>query len=135
MLFVAVPRLRRFWRGSGQRLSSGVSWTIAAGFVFVLLSIAMSNFRYSSLIEPDNLWISPAQTFAALFFVAVVWVLAGLLRPDSDEVRRIGPWITLTLLVGAVAGAKATFVPMVICGLAQSTISHRTRVAGPTAPR
>ena len=236
VVFAAVPRLRRHWRGSGQRLPLGVSWTVAVAVLFVLGSVALSNFRWNALVEPyqatmsmdfpfqfallgefkhqvpldtpwvtgtklqyhwyvyahgaaaswltgiepqtlilrllplpmvgafllimvavvrritgrwwagilavvltllgvavspfgwsdrpmptgiitDNLWVSPTQTYAALFFIAVVYVLTGIFRAEPADRRRPLPWIVFTVLVGAVAGAKATFVPMVLCGL------------------
>ncbi|GAB1644582.1 hypothetical protein [Krasilnikovia sp. MM14-A1259] len=235
-LFLAVPRLRPYWRGSGRSLPLGVSWAAALAYLFVLGSIAMSSFRWNSLVEPfsstmnmdfpfqfalvgefkhhvplntpwltgtglqyhwyvyahgaaaswltgiepqtlilrllplpmvgafvlavialvhritrrwwpgalalllmlagvaispyawsddpmftgtitDNLWVSPTQTFAALFFVVVVHVLAGILRSEGPQRRHPAPWILLAFLLGAVAGAKATFIPMVLCGL------------------
>ncbi|MGX6602500.1 hypothetical protein ACWKSP_10250 [Micromonosporaceae bacterium Da 78-11] len=236
LLFAAVPRLRRHWRGSGERLPLTVSWTVALAFLFVLGSLALSSFRWNSLTEPyqstmsmdfpfqfallgefkhqvpldtpwvtgtalqyhwyvyahgaaaswltgiepqtlilrllplpmvaafllvmvavvqrisgrwwagslavvltllgvavspfawtdrpiytgvitDNIFVSPTQTYAALFFVAVVHVLTGIVRAAPEDRRRPLPWLTFTVLVGAVAGAKATFVPMVVCGL------------------
>jgi hypothetical protein len=236
LLFLAVPRLRRYWRGNGQRLPLGVSWFTAAAFLFVLASISISAFRWNALtgpsasamnvdfpfqfalvgefkhhvplntpwltdsalvyhwyvyahgaaaswltgVEPqvlimrllplpmvgaflvvlpalvhrltrrwwpgvvavlltlvgvavspfawtdrpsytgiitDNLWISPTQTYAALYFAAVVYVFAGILRAEGAERRRPIPWVVLAFLLGALAGAKATFMPMVVCGL------------------
>jgi hypothetical protein len=236
LVFAAVPRLRRYWRGSGERLPLGVSWTVALGFLFVLATIALSSFRWNSMIEPyqstmsmdfpfqfallgefkhqvpldtpwltgtklqyhwyvyahgaaaswltgiepqtlimrllplpmvgafllimvavvrrisgrwwagnlavvltllgvavspfgwsdrpiftgvitDNLWVSPTQTYAALFFIAVVYVLTGIFSAEGADRRRPVPWLTFAVLIGAVAGAKATFVPMVVCGL------------------
>ena len=237
VLFLAVPRLRRFWRGGGDRLPLGVAWTVAAGFLFTLGLIAVGWYAYNSLtpphsttmnvdfpfqfalvgefkhdvpldtpwvagsplqyhwyvyahgaaagrltgIEPqtlilrllplpmiaaflliavalvrrvggrwwpgnvavlliltgvamtpfawedqpaytgaitDNLIVSPTQTYAALFFIAAVHVLAGILR----EPRRPAPWLVLTVLLGAVAGAKATFLPMIVCGLLAAVV-------------
>jgi hypothetical protein len=237
VLFAAVPGLRRYWRGNGERLPLGVTWTAAVAFAFVLAMISFSSFKYNSLVEPysatmsmdfpfqfalvgefkhhvpldtpwvtgtrlqyhwyvyahgaaaswltgiepqtlilrllplpmvaaflliviaavrritgrwwagtlavllmltgvamvpvawsfqpiynglitDNLWVSPTQTYAALFFIAVVYVLAGILQSDRAERRRPVPWIVFAFLLGAVAGAKATFVPMILCGLA-----------------
>lgn len=254
LIFLVVPRLRRFWRGSSERLPAGVSWGLAAAFVFVLCVGATLHFRFSPMTEPgqagmsmdypfqfalvglfkhdlplttpwvsgqalqyhwyvyahgaaasrltgiepqtlilrllplpmiaaflvvtvalvrlltgrrwwpglvavlltlvgvavspfawtdrptptglitDNLWISPTQTFAALFFIAAVFVLAGVQR--SGDARRPLPWVTFALLMGAVAGAKATFVPMALCGLLLAAVLRglTTRRAGPEVP-
>ncbi len=236
VLFAAVPKLRRYWKGNGLRLPLGVSWTVALAFLFVLGGAAMSTFRSNALVDPfvssmnvdfpfqfalvgefkhqvplntpwvsgvalqyhwfvyaqgaaaswltgiepqtlilrllplpmvaaflvtmtalvrrisgrwwagnlavlmlliggavspyawsgapmfvgvitDNLWVSPTQTFAALFFIAVIYVLAGILLAEGVERRRPARWVAFIALVGAVAGAKATFVPMLVCGL------------------
>ena len=255
LAFLAVPRLRRFWRGNGERMPLGASWSAALGTTFMLLSIAMSAFRYNSLTEPysavmhvdfpfqfalvglfkhdvplntpwvhgvdlvyhwyvyahgaaaswisgvepqvlimrllplpmiaafvlavialvhritgrwwpgnvaillmllatvtipfawtgrpmdpitftDNLWVSPTQTFAALFCVVAVYVLHDLFRADAAERRRPLPWVVLTVLIGAMAGAKATFVPMLICGLLLALFLRmvRRRRPGPELP-
>ncbi|MEV6298856.1 hypothetical protein AB0M02_05545 [Actinoplanes sp. NPDC051861] len=234
--FTAVPALRRFWRGSGERLPLGTSWTAALGISFTMWTAGFAIFRYNSLDEPnsatmhmdfpfqfalvgvfkhdvpvntpwlygtellyhwyayahgaaaswitgiepqvmimrlmpvpifaaflvlvlalvhritgrwwpgnlavplmlfgtvtlpfvwtgrpmdplyflDNLWVSASQTFAALFCVAVVYLLCDLFRASPGELRRPVPWLVLIALVGALAGAKATFLPMLICGL------------------
>jgi hypothetical protein len=254
-VFLAVPRLRRFWRGSGQRLPLGVSWTAAIGFLWVIALIALSSFRYNNLFEPrfatmsmdfpfqfalvgefkhhvplntpwvtgtplqyhwyvyahgaaaswltgiepqtlilrllplpmvaafllivvaavhritgrwwpgnvaillmlagvsinpfswsnqpifngvitDNLWVSPTQTYAALFFIAVVYQLAGIFQADRAALRRPQPWIILAVLLGAVAGAKATFIPMVLCGLLLAVVLRAVfaRRVGPELP-
>nr|WP_296066198.1 hypothetical protein [uncultured Actinoplanes sp.] len=254
-VFLAVPRLRRFWRGNGERLPLGVSWTVAAGFLWMLALIALSTFRYNNLFEPgfatmsmdfpfqfalvgefkhhvplntpwvtgtalqyhwyvyahgaaaswltgvepqtlilrllplpmvaafllivvatvhritgrwwpgnvavllmlagvsvnpfswhnqpiyngvitDNLWVSPTQTYAALFFIAAVHQLAGIFQADRAALRRPLPWIILAVLLGAVAGAKATFLPMVLCGLMLAVVLRGVfaRRIGPELP-
>ncbi|MEU4556820.1 hypothetical protein AB0F72_00390 [Actinoplanes sp. NPDC023936] len=235
--FAAVPRLRRFWRGNGERMPAGASWSAALGTSFILISGALTVFRWNSLtgpnyavmhvdfpfqfalvgefkhdvplntpwvagvelvyhwyvyahgaaaswisgVEPqvlimrllpvpmiaafllaviglvyritgrwwpgnvaillmivaavtvpsgwsnkpmdaivfiDNLWVSPTQTFAAFFAIVAIYVLCGIFQaPEGAERRRPAPWIVLAVLIGAMAGAKATFVPMLICGL------------------
>lgn len=235
--FAAVPRLRRFWRGNGERMPLGASWSAALGTSFILISGALTVFRWNPLsgrnygamhvdfpfqfalvgefkhdvplntpwvsgvelvyhwyvyahgaaaswisgVEPqvlimrllpvpmiavfllaviglvhritgrwwpgnvaillmlvaavtvpsgwsakpmdaivfiDNLWVSPTQTFAAFFAIVAIYVLCGIFQaPEGAERRRPVPWIVLAVLIGAMAGAKATFVPMLICGL------------------
>ncbi|GAA2895273.1 hypothetical protein GCM10010517_59990 [Streptosporangium fragile] len=60
-------------------------------------------------------WSSPTQTFGAVFFAAIVVVLLDLL-----ERRRRGrrAWLLLGILLVAVMGAKATYLPLLTAGLA-----------------
>ncbi|WP_433826742.1 hypothetical protein ACQP2E_32215 [Actinoplanes sp. CA-015351] len=254
--FIAVPQLRKFWRGNRERMSAGAAWSAALGTSFTLVSTAFSSFRYNSLNEPysavmhvdfpfqfalvgefkhdvplntpwvtgvdlvyhwyvyahgaaaswisgvepqvlimrllpipmiaafllvvialahritgrwwpgnlaiglmlmapvtvpwawtsrpmdsivfiDNLWVSPTQTFAALFCIVAIYVLCGIFQADEGKQRRRPvPWIVLTLLIGAMAGAKATFVPMLICGLllALGLRVIRLKLPGPELP-
>jgi hypothetical protein len=63
----------------------------------------------------DTFWLSPTQTLAGMLFGAILLALVGLLRGTE---RGIGRWAVVVILIGAVAGAKATFVPMLACGAA-----------------
>ncbi|WP_229069239.1 hypothetical protein [Actinoplanes sp. DH11] len=256
LLFTALPKLRRFWRGNRERMPVGASWTAAAGTCFILLSTAFSSFRYNSLDEPvsavmhvdfpfqfalvgwfkhdvplntpwvsgvdlvyhwyvyahgaaaswisgvepqvlimrllpvpmiaafllvvlalvhritgrwwpgnvaiglmilavvtvpwgwtnrpmdsftflDNLWVSPTQTYAALFCMVAIYVLCGILQEEPGPARRRPmPWAVLVVLIGAMAGAKATFVPMLICGLLLALFLRvvRRKAPGPELP-
>ncbi|WP_433240113.1 hypothetical protein ACQPYK_33900 [Streptosporangium sp. CA-135522] len=63
---------------------------------------------------PDLAWTSPTQTFGALLFAAVVLLLIDLLdrrRPTA------GRWLLLGILLIAVTGAKASYLPLLIAGL------------------
>ncbi|MDG6108260.1 hypothetical protein Daura_21635 [Dactylosporangium aurantiacum] len=60
------------------------------------------------------LWTSPTQTFGALLFVPLMLVLLDLLREHGNDRRR---WVLFALLPAAVMGAKATFLPTLLCGL------------------
>ncbi|BBH64165.1 hypothetical protein ACTI_08500 [Actinoplanes sp. OR16] len=85
----------------------------------------------------DNLWVSPTQTFAALFCIVAIYVLAGIFQASPGaERRRPLPWVVLTLLIGAMAGAKATFVPMLICGLLLALFFRliQVKLPGPELP-
>ncbi|XVU29023.1 hypothetical protein ACQPZJ_18755 [Actinoplanes sp. CA-054009] len=255
LLFLAVPRLRRHWRGNRRRLPAGTTWTLTLTFLWILALIGQTIFRVSDLVEPQNntvsidflfqfaltgefkhhvplntpwvtgtrlnyhwyvyahgaatswltgiepqtlmlrllplpmvaaflvivvaavrqitgrfwpgnvalllmtlgvtlnpfswtgapifsgifvgnLWVSPTQTYAALFFAAVVFQLAVIFQLDRAGLRRPAPWILLTLLVGAVAGAKATFLPMALCGLVFAVVVRGlfARSVGPELP-
>ncbi|HKD97819.1 MAG TPA: hypothetical protein VKB69_09475 [Micromonosporaceae bacterium] len=239
VLFAAVPSLRRHWRGSGERMPAGISWSVAALMLYALVNSALSAFRVEAVsgslasapyvddmfqlalvselrhhfpatmpyltgtplqyhwyvhahgaaaswvtgIEPQVLllrllplpmlymvvllfvglartltrrwwpgllayglssvaaatspyawtrspfppgsvlsvaWYSPTQTFAAALFAALVLVVVELLRGTAAPGP--GPWIAAALLAGAVAGAKATFLPILACGLALAVL-------------
>jgi hypothetical protein len=92
---------------------------VAAAMVFVVS--ALSPYQWSqaaffdlSLLE-SNMWTSPTQTFAAVLFAAAVLVVAVRLRGESSG---RGPWILAAILLAAVMGAKATFLPLLLGGLA-----------------
>ncbi|MFI7450575.1 hypothetical protein ACIBQX_23980 [Nonomuraea sp. NPDC049714] len=57
-------------------------------------------------------WLSPTQNFGALLFAPVVLLLIGFLRSGR------GRWVAVSILLLALTGAKATFLPLVLGGLA-----------------
>lgn len=57
-------------------------------------------------------WLSPTQNFGALLFAPVVLLLIGFLRSGQ------GRWAVVSILLLALTGAKATFLPLVLGGLA-----------------
>ncbi|MFC4038798.1 hypothetical protein ACFO1B_10240 [Dactylosporangium siamense] len=59
-----------------------------------------------------QMWTSPTQTFGALLFAALALALLDVLTGSN---RR--PWFLVVLLTAAVAGGKATFLPMLLAGL------------------
>jgi hypothetical protein len=61
-----------------------------------------------------GLFSSPTQTFAALVAVGLVMVLVDLLRPARADVRG---WLLLAAFVAVICGAKATYLPLVLCAL------------------
>jgi hypothetical protein len=118
---------------------TGRWWPGVVTLVLVLLGPGTSPFAWTGIPAYngriiDNLWISPTQTLAAVLFAAALYVLIDILRATDN--RRPGPWIVFTALIGAVAGAKATFIPMVVCGLALALVLRllTTRRAGPELP-
>ncbi len=48
-LFVAVPSLRRHWRGSGERMPAGVSWALAVFALYLLVGSAFNVWRIQPL--------------------------------------------------------------------------------------
>jgi hypothetical protein len=61
-----------------------------------------------------NIWLSPTQTFGAAIFVALA-ILLVLMYREGRASR--GDWILVIVLLAGVAGAKATFVPMMAAAL------------------
>jgi hypothetical protein len=60
------------------------------------------------------LWLSPTQTFGAVLFAAAMLLLVELLRGPPPGAGR---WVLLAVLLAAVMGAKATYLPMLAAGL------------------
>ncbi|WP_336213015.1 hypothetical protein [Nonomuraea sp. LPB2021202275-12-8] len=56
-------------------------------------------------------WLSPTQNFGTLLFAPVVLLLIAFLRSER------GRWWAMPILLLALAGAKATFLPMLLGGL------------------
>ncbi|GAA1308784.1 hypothetical protein Psi02_25230 [Planotetraspora silvatica] len=63
---------------------------------------------------PDLLWTSPTQTFGSLLFVPVVLFLTDLLGRRGPA---RGRWPLLGVLLLALSGAKATYLPLLGAGL------------------
>ncbi|MFG1959013.1 hypothetical protein [Nonomuraea sp. NPDC049028] len=59
-------------------------------------------------------WSSPTQTFGALFFAPIVLLLIDLL---GQKPQPRGRWVLLGILLAAVMGAKATYLPLLVVGL------------------
>lgn len=100
---------------------TGRWWPANLAVVLMLIGVAVCPFDWSgsptfSGVITDNLWVSPTQTFAALLFVTALFVLTGILCGGREQ-RRAASWLLFACLIGAVAGAKATFLPMICCGL------------------
>jgi hypothetical protein len=63
------------------------------------------------------LWLSPTQTFGAALFAAAMLLLIDVLRGPPGGPGRYGRWVLFTVLLAAVMGAKATYLPMLATGL------------------
>ncbi|WP_248963954.1 hypothetical protein [Sphaerisporangium perillae] len=103
----------------GQRVIG--SWAGAllavAGTLFVAIPSLYANANGLLLWtgSPQVPWISPTTTFGAMMFAPVVLLLIDLL-----ERRRTGitTWALLAIFLAAVMGAKATYLPVLLAGLA-----------------
>jgi hypothetical protein len=76
------------------------------------------DFAFNTIDDGSNfrmvLWTSPTQTFGSLLFVPLMLVLLDLLRNEGGDKRR---WLLFALLPAGIMGAKATFLPTLVCGL------------------
>lgn len=80
---------------------------------------------------PDSAWISPTQTLGALLFAPVVLVLVDLLDGRGDGPRA---WVLVTILLVALTGAKATYLPLLAAGLVAVAVAQAVRRRRPSRP-
>ncbi|SDL26122.1 hypothetical protein SAMN05421874_118103 [Nonomuraea maritima] len=93
----------------GRRL--GGSWgagAAAAGVTYFLFGPVLVDGVVFSTRSMFTVWASPTQTFGALLFVPVVLLLGERTR---------GGWVALLVLLAALSGAKATYLPLLLAGL------------------
>ncbi|GHH64192.1 hypothetical protein GCM10017673_06420 [Streptosporangium violaceochromogenes] len=95
------------------------SWTAAPLAMAGVLLVAAPNLYQGINVgvftwRAVQSWVSPTQTFGALLFAPIV-----LLLVEAFERRRqaAGAWPVLCVLLVAVMGAKATYLPVLTCGL------------------
>jgi hypothetical protein len=111
------------------RRLTGRWWTGPAALVVTFLVLAPNPYGWPlngtsfangfSVVEDGSLlrpaiFSSPTQTYAQMLFVPVVLLLFDLLRGRE---RAGGRWVLLAVLLVAVMGAKATFLPVLLAGL------------------
>ncbi|MFI6733610.1 hypothetical protein ACIBI9_11840 [Nonomuraea sp. NPDC050451] len=92
----------------GRRL--GGSWgagVAAAGVAYFLLGPVLQEDVVFTTRPMFTAWASPTQTFGALLFAPVVLLLTGGRRC----------WVAPAVLLLALTGAKATFLPLLLAGL------------------
>ncbi|GAB2915137.1 hypothetical protein ACFMQL_18105 [Nonomuraea fastidiosa] len=90
---------------------AGGSWgagAAAAGVTYFLFSPELVLGVVFSSRSMFTVWASPTQTFGALLFAAVMTVLL------APRVR----WAALVVLLAVLGGAKATYLPLLLAGLA-----------------
>ncbi|WP_238008302.1 hypothetical protein KZZ52_58485 [Dactylosporangium sp. AC04546] len=113
------------------RKLTGGWWTGIAASVVTLFVLAPNPFgwhmrpvyeklAFSPLEDGSSLrltvWSGPTQTFGALLFVPVMLVLVDRLREPVRQGDRRG-WVLLAILLAGVMGGKATYPPLLFCGL------------------
>ncbi|MEV6964716.1 hypothetical protein AB0M47_06325 [Hamadaea sp. NPDC051192] len=98
--YTAKAVVKTWWSGPVAVFFTlvGVSWFNTVGTGWMLI----------------NLWISPTQIFAAMIFGALAYLVVDLLPRTATK----GEWLLFVLLAAGVAGAKATFVPMLLAAAA-----------------
>ncbi|HEY2670090.1 MAG TPA: hypothetical protein VGJ07_06900 [Rugosimonospora sp.] len=104
-------------------------WTGPAAVVISMFVLAIDPYRWQLSGFYTNLafngiddggslrltsFTSPTQTFGAMLFLPVVLLVVDLLRGQHRDKRR---WIALVLMLGAVMGGKATYIPLLLAGL------------------
>jgi hypothetical protein len=101
--------------------------TVSAGVTSLYLG-ANGRFTWGGI--PDLAWTSPTQTLGALLFAPLVLILIHLLRPRGYDPRAWGPALVLLM---AITGAKATYLPLLLAGLtlvALVQLIRRRRLSG-----
>ncbi|GAA2528851.1 hypothetical protein [Pilimelia columellifera] len=110
--------------GDHAGVGLGTRWWVGPlAAVLAIVTVAPDPARWSTAVAPTahlprTMWLSPTQTFASLLFVGLFLVLADLLVSRAD--RRATPasrWLLYALLAVVVAGAKATYLPLLIAAL------------------
>ncbi|MCP2327395.1 hypothetical protein HDA40_005902 [Hamadaea flava] len=91
---------------------AGRWWAGAGALALTLFAVRPFHLDGSGVVL-TNFWNSPTQTFGAMIFAGLMLVLSDVLRGR----HRRADWVLVVLLAVAVAGAKATFVPLLVCGL------------------
>ncbi|MBF8187621.1 hypothetical protein ITP53_18140 [Nonomuraea sp. K274] len=91
-------------RRLGGRWWAGVA---SVGVTYLLVSPALRDGVEFTSRSMFTAWASPTQTFGALLFAPVVLLLVGGRRA----------WVVLGVLLAALIGAKATYLPLLLAGL------------------
>ncbi|MEU7861906.1 hypothetical protein [Nonomuraea sp. NPDC049141] len=106
----------------GRRItgSRGGALAALAGTVFV----AAPGLYAGTGAGPVRPWMSPSQAFGALLFAPIVLLLLDLL---GDRRRSRGHWVLLAVMLLAVVGAKAIYLPLLAAGLAAVVMVETAR--------
>jgi hypothetical protein len=80
-----------------------------------------------------TVWTSPTQTFGAMLFVPVVLVLVDLLGGALRQYPKKS-WVLLGVLLCAVMGAKASYLPLLLAGLLLVVVVQLMNGRGPHRP-
>jgi hypothetical protein len=117
LLGVAAHRLTgRWWPGP---IAAVITFFVLAPDPYAWPSAPPQRFVRFGPVDDGSLlriglWVSTTQTFAALVCVPLIIVLIDLLRGRDRGWRA---WGLLVVLAVVLAGAKATYLPIMLCGL------------------
>ncbi|GAA2329516.1 hypothetical protein [Dactylosporangium salmoneum] len=128
---VAVAALGRRVAGSWR---AGALTAVAAFFVLApdpygwVQDLFYRDYGFNAVDDGSDirltLWTSPTQTFGSLLFVPLMLVLLDVLRDPVVPRRK---WAALAVLPAAVMGAKASFLPTLLCALLLVLAVHLLR--------
>ncbi|MER7006191.1 hypothetical protein ABT297_24540 [Dactylosporangium sp. NPDC000555] len=134
VIFALVVAVAAVGRRVGGSWRAGALTALASFFVLApdpygwVQDLFYRDYGFNAIDDGSNvrltLWSSPTQTFGALLFVPLMLVLLDLLRDGHADRRR---WTALALLPAAVMGAKASFLPTLLCALLLALAVHAAR--------
>jgi hypothetical protein len=108
---------------AGNRLS-GRSWPGLAAAVILVVIPTVDVFGWTpssaswagARFLAQLLYLSPTQTFGAMLSVLAIVLVWELLEKSSPRSHGAGWWLLTWLAIGALAGAKSTFLPIFLVG-------------------
>ncbi|GAA3201871.1 hypothetical protein [Nonomuraea roseoviolacea] len=125
---VLVASLARRVTGSWKGAAVAVGASLLIGPPRLYLG-SLGSFTWGGV--HDAAWGSPTFGFAALLFLPVVLLVTDLLQRRRYDARA---WLLLGVFLLAVMGAKATFLPMLLVGLAAVAAVEVARRRRPSWP-
>ncbi|MCA2229189.1 hypothetical protein [Nonomuraea aurantiaca] len=119
-LVVLLGLVGRRVTGSRMGALAAVASTILITAPSFYLGTATGVFSWRAIQS----WVSPSQTFGALLFAPIVVLLIDLLGRRRQP---RGWWVVLGIMLVAVMGAKATFLPLLAAGLVMVVLVEAAR--------
>jgi hypothetical protein len=101
-------------RLSGRTVAAFIAPALLVAGGFHLLGPDYATWAYTESYLSKRLMSSPSQTYGFAMALPATLLILEVLRPDRRPSRLI--WVSLALSLVALAGAKATFLPIFACG-------------------